>query len=285
MAKSKKYYWLKLKTSFFNDKVIKKLRKFAGGDTYVIIYLKLQLISLKNEGIIFYDGIEDDFASEMALALDEDEENVRVTIGFLERYGLIEQISKNEFMLTEVPEIIGSECESAERVRKHCKALQCNDTVTRCNTELQLDKNIVDNIEDTDIKLEDTDVTNNEFLKIANIFNSVCLSLTPVKSVTEERLKKVCLIRRKYGDDFDFEAFFQRVENSDFLTGRNGRWYTAGEKQANFDWIMKFENLSKILRGSYDNKESRKNASNSIGSFGSISDEDLDFIVKLGTNI
>ena len=40
----KKYYWLKLKEGFFEQKIIKKLRKIAGGDTYVIIYLKMQLL-------------------------------------------------------------------------------------------------------------------------------------------------------------------------------------------------------------------------------------------------
>ena len=48
MANDKKYYWLKLKDDFFRDKKMKKLRNIAGGDTYTIIYLKMQLLSLKN---------------------------------------------------------------------------------------------------------------------------------------------------------------------------------------------------------------------------------------------
>ena len=81
---AKKYYWLKLKADFFNSKEIKKLRKTAGGDTFVIIYLKMQLLSLQNDGKLYYDGIDDDFASEIALTLDEDVENVRLTIAFLQ---------------------------------------------------------------------------------------------------------------------------------------------------------------------------------------------------------
>ena len=54
MSKSiKRYYWLKLKENFFNQKEVKKLRRVAGGDTYTIIYLKLQLLSLKNGGKLF----------------------------------------------------------------------------------------------------------------------------------------------------------------------------------------------------------------------------------------
>ena len=48
---SKKYYWLKLKDNFFNQKEVKKLRKIAGEDTYTIIYLKMQMIRIKKNGI------------------------------------------------------------------------------------------------------------------------------------------------------------------------------------------------------------------------------------------
>lgn len=82
---AKKYVWLKLKEDFFQQRTIKKLRKIAGGDTYTIIYLKLQLLSLTDEGKLFYEGIEDTFAEEMALAIDEEVENVKITLMFLEK--------------------------------------------------------------------------------------------------------------------------------------------------------------------------------------------------------
>lgn len=136
---AKKYYWLKLKTDFFNSKEIKKLRKTAGGDTFVIIYLKMQLLSLKNEGKIYFDGIEEDFASEIALMLDEDPDNVRLTMAFLQNCSLIEFNKADECFLTEVPKITGKECDSAERVRNHRanKALQCN---TEIEKEIDIEK-------------------------------------------------------------------------------------------------------------------------------------------------
>ena len=75
----KRYYWLKLKEDYFNSPKIKKLRKIAGGDTYTIIYLKMQLLSIKNNGIIEFEKIEPTFQEELALKLDEDVENVSVT--------------------------------------------------------------------------------------------------------------------------------------------------------------------------------------------------------------
>lgn len=133
---AKKYYWLKLKEDFFEQRVIKKLRKIAGGDTYTIIYLKLQLLAMKNDGKLIFENVEDDFASEMALELDEDVENVKVTLMYLEKNNLIETISKDEFFLPEVLGVTGSETASAIRVREYRerkKTLQCNTDVISCN--------------------------------------------------------------------------------------------------------------------------------------------------------
>lgn len=92
----KRYYWLKLPEDFFRQKPIKKLRKIAGGDTYTIIYLKMLLIAMKEDGKLYFEGVEDDFYEELSLELDEDSENVKVTVLFLIRQGLMELNKKME---------------------------------------------------------------------------------------------------------------------------------------------------------------------------------------------
>lgn len=139
----KNYYWLKLMKDFFTKPKIKKLRRIAGGDTYTIIYLKMQLLSLDNEAIIRFENIEDTIEEEIALTIDEDVENVTVTLNYLLSQGLIEKISDNEYLLTETVKSIGSETSVAKRVRKYRekqKALQCNADVTNCNTEIDIEK-------------------------------------------------------------------------------------------------------------------------------------------------
>lgn len=120
MAKTKRYFWLKLKEDFFNQKEIKLLRKIAGGDTYTIIYLKLLLLSLKNDGKIYFDGLTDEFSEEVALEIDESVENVQVTMQFLQKKGLIafDTEHQDEFELTNIASMIGSETEEARRKRK-----------------------------------------------------------------------------------------------------------------------------------------------------------------------
>lgn len=157
---TKKYYWLKLKEDFFRDKKIKKLRRIAGGDTFTIIYLKMQLLSLQHEGKLYFDNIEENLVEELALELDEEVENVSMTVAYLMKNGLLEEVEADSYILPQAIQSIGSESSSAERVRRHRAkkkqlpepeqtpelpepekpVLQCNTSVTNSNTEIEQEK-------------------------------------------------------------------------------------------------------------------------------------------------
>lgn len=151
MGENKKYFWLKLYNDFFSSKRIKRLRSLAGGDTYTIIYLKMQLKALKDDGYLYFDDVMDDFAEELALDIDENADDVRVTIQYLSRVGLLESSENGkEYFLPYVQTCIGSETASAQRVRnyrarkKEQEALPCNtdetpmkQVETKCNTEIE----------------------------------------------------------------------------------------------------------------------------------------------------
>jgi predicted phage replisome organizer len=108
-----------MQEDFFRSKEIKKLRRIAGGDTFTIIYQKLIIMSLRDEGKIFYDGVEDSFAEEIAYTIDEDLDNVKLTLQFLKSHNLLDEMSENEFVLPEAVKNIGTRDESAERVKLH----------------------------------------------------------------------------------------------------------------------------------------------------------------------
>lgn len=114
---ARRYYWLRLTEDFFNQKEIRYLRK-SGGDPFVLLYQRILLLSLKTDGIVYFDGLEDDLAGELALELDEDEVKVRELLQCMSHIGLIREIQPGEYELTAVSGLIGSESESAERVRK-----------------------------------------------------------------------------------------------------------------------------------------------------------------------
>ena len=96
-------------------------------DTYVIVYLKLQLKAMKTEGVIRYTGLEDSAAEEFALDINEDPIDVEETLNYLLEKDLCESDGTN-FFFPYALENTGSETASAERVRnfRRREALQCN---------------------------------------------------------------------------------------------------------------------------------------------------------------
>ncbi len=149
VVKNKRYYWIQLAQDFFKSKEMKLLRKIAGGDTHTIIYLKMMLISLDDGGHIYYDGLADNLAEEIALVIDENVEDIKITLIFLESKGLLTRKNDRDYFLEQVPEMVGSETASTRRSRKHreLRGLHCNTIATTCNGDIDIEKDIDTEIE------------------------------------------------------------------------------------------------------------------------------------------
>lgn len=76
------------------------------------------LIAMKQDCKIYFDGIEKDFFEELALDLDEDEENVKVTCQFLMAQGLMTTSDNVEYELVACQTMVGKETGAAERMRR-----------------------------------------------------------------------------------------------------------------------------------------------------------------------
>ena len=136
MADLKRYYWFRLHKDFFQKKEIKRLRRVAGGDTYAVIYLKMLLRSIADGGKLYFDGYEETFVSELALDIDEDEQNVQITVNYLLKNGLLLECEADEYYLPEASNNTGSETAAASRMRKlrnKSKELDCNNVTQQCN--------------------------------------------------------------------------------------------------------------------------------------------------------
>ena len=139
---NRRYYWLQLKEDFFKTKEMKLMRKLPGGEEITIIYLKIMLVSLADEGKIYFEGLAEDLAEELSLLIDEDPEAIRMALMFLTKKKLLTTSDNYQFNLEQVPEMIGSETASTRRARKHRevqKALQCNADATKCNGDIDID--------------------------------------------------------------------------------------------------------------------------------------------------
>lgn len=180
MSDPKRYYWFRLHKDFFQKKEIKRLRRVAGGDTYAVIYLKMLLRSIVDGGKLYFDGYEETFVSELALDIDEDEQNVQITVNYLLKNGLLLECEADEYYLPEANNNTGSETAAASRMRKlrnKSKELDCNNVTEQrnnvtamlhqCSQPLQtcygeIEKEIEKRVIDRDIDIDrhrDRDIT------------------------------------------------------------------------------------------------------------------------------
>ena len=256
---AKKYYWLKLKDNFFNQKEVKKLRRIAGGDTYTIIYLKMQLLSIKKDGIIEFEGTEKDLAEQLSYEIDEDLNNIQVTLSFLKVNNLIEEISENNFLLTKVPDCIGKEGASAERVRRHRerkallekekeqKMLQCNGEVTNSNNAVTKSNTEIEKEKEKEIE-KDNNISKDIFInKVVSEWNSIGVS--PIKLIRGTRQKMLNARIKEYSEEGVLQAI-NNIKHSDFLKGQNkNSWVIT------IDWFLKPNNFIKVYEDNYNSKK------------------------------
>lgn len=103
-----------------------------------------------------------------------------------------------------------------------------------------------------------------DYQHIMTDFHDTCIDLPTIRGMSEARKKKI----RTLLNEFDklkiwkdvtiydrLHRLFEMVQDSDFLSGRNGRW-----NGCSFDWILNKKNALKIIEGNYENERGARNA-------------------------
>lgn len=146
MREQKRYYWIKLKTDFFNQETIDFLLSQENGCQYIVLYQMLCLNTANNNGematrigemIVPYD-INKIVRDTKYFTFD----TVAVALELFKKLGLIYQEEGEVLKISNFDDMVGSETSSAKRVREfreRQKALQCNDNVTQENRDKILD--------------------------------------------------------------------------------------------------------------------------------------------------
>ncbi len=159
---NKRYYWIKLKQDFYdNNEAIDFLMSQPNGSDYVVLYQMLCLRTVNNNGGLFLQ------AGEVIIPYDVDKivrlckyfkrDTVNQALNFYKRLGLIYKEESGKVYITDFDEIVGSESESAHRMRKlraqkkvtkqrhivtqtpsHCNAK----TPSHCDVEKDIEKDI-----------------------------------------------------------------------------------------------------------------------------------------------
>lgn len=146
MSESKKYYWLKLKSDFFDDDTIKFIEEQENGIKYSNFYLKLCLKSLKTDGklirlvgetLIPYD------INSLSKLTGVEFDTVRSAMQLFESIGLIKVLESGEIYLSQIDELIGSETDKAQMMRRlRAERKLDSNNVTPMLPEIEIDKEI-----------------------------------------------------------------------------------------------------------------------------------------------
>ena len=106
-----------------------------------------------------------------------------------------------------------------------------------------------------------------DYQGVIDLYNETCVSLPSVRSLTDKR-KRALKARLKNYSIEDLKAVFEKAEESSFLNGSSGKW-----SGATFDWLIKEDNIVKVLEGNYDDKASLKKASYDLDAYEKESDD------------
>lgn len=94
--------FFRLSEDFFKSRAVRQLRRIAGGDTYVVIYLRMLIAAARNGGHIRSE-IGASAAYEIALELGEVKENIDHVLHILEGLKLV-SISDTDIVFKQIAE-------------------------------------------------------------------------------------------------------------------------------------------------------------------------------------
>lgn len=117
MADNKRYYFLKLKDDFFTSEQTLALESEDYGETALLIYLKLQLMSLNDEGKIRKDETTGYKLRALAFMLHTDADTLGCCLNLLIEYNFIRITSTNIINILGFEDLVASETKDAERKR------------------------------------------------------------------------------------------------------------------------------------------------------------------------
>lgn len=120
-TENKRFYWIKLRQDFFNKETIDWLQDQENGYAYIVLYLKLCLMTANNGGKLIrtvgdltipYD------VRKISQKTGIDFDTVTIAMGLFKHLGLLVEGTEGVLNLPEVPMMVGNESASKEAIKK-----------------------------------------------------------------------------------------------------------------------------------------------------------------------
>ena len=251
--------WIKIVTDVFDDEKILMIEAMPECDTVIVIWFKLLCLAGKqNNNGVFQMG-QMPYTDEMFSAIFRRPINtVRLALNTFERFGMIEIVCD----AVTIPnwgkhQSLDAYAKKKERDRLYQAERRAEQ---RAIAEKSSDNRLTDDRQSSDIASLEEDKEREEDKdldikrdrvdgqQIVDLYHSICKSFPAVRSLSDARKKAIKARLNTYSLD-DFKAVFENAEASSFLKGANDRNWTA-----TFDWLIKDQNMAKVLEGNYADK-------------------------------
>ena len=146
MSENKKYFYLKLKDSFFSSEEMLVLESLPDGLIYQNIYLRMCLLSLKNDGALTFKNMLPYDLKMLATVLRIDIAKMKLALEMFEQLGLVTKTDNEVLFMSDIQTLIGKSSTEAERIQRYRKRIAgCTESVQMlqsCTPEIALKKEI-----------------------------------------------------------------------------------------------------------------------------------------------
>lgn len=243
MAEVKKYFWLKLKRDFFKRHDIQIIESMPNGKDYILFYLKLLCESVDHEGNLRFSEQIPYNEQMLATITNTNPDIVKSAIQVFTELHMMEILDDGTLYMNEVTKMLGFETEWAKKQREYRdKKRQREDNVLSLSDksksiEIELEKE-----KESEIEIE----KETDYAAILSLYHSICVSYPHCPCLTSSHIQRLDNLLLTYSIE-DFKTMFQKAEQSSFLKGNNERKWSAC-----LGWMIKDNNMQKILAGEYD---------------------------------
>lgn len=228
---NQKNWYIKLEENFFKCNEIKLLQSMDNGKDYVILLLKLRLLTINTKGLLQYNDVIPYNDKMIAELTDTNIDVVRSALAIFQKLGLASLTAENVIHINDVERLIGyvsREAEKKAKYREKKKLIALNEgTTERTNSQTKKGTLSDNSIEYIVNSKEYIDNSNNN----SNIYDYYCRKINPnapvmvaqtlnsylVDGMTYEVLKEIidyCLAENKIS-----WSYVKSVVNNNFNDG------------------------------------------------------------------
>ena len=231
-TENKRFYWIKLRENFFQQETIDWLMEQENGSAYIVLYLKMCLLTANTSGELIRtigDMTIPYEPKKISQKTGFDIDTVNVALSLFKHLGLIEETQEGIPVMPEVKNMVGSESESAARVRKYRKkkkALQSNVEIRDKSIEYR-DKSKENREEKVESSKKETGASDDGLKDVIAAYRQ---NIYPMPG--EMDLEKLKAMVDDFGSDIVIKAIdravYRNKRNLAYVHGILKRWQASG---------------------------------------------------------